>query len=556
MLKCLNISNYALIDKLELDLSSGLTIVTGETGAGKSIIMGALMLLLGERADSRIVTDGTAKTVVEATFDVAAYGLEPLFAASDIDYNEHECILRREVSATGRSRAFVNDTPVTLALLRDIATRLIDIHSQHNNMLLADPAYQLRVLDSIADNQEALTRYRELYRQMVTAQRDLQELQQQLERDKAELDYISFQHNQLAELNLIAGEDADLEAEHTMLANVETLKEQLWDVTSLLDNDEHSMLTDLQTIVNRLDAAADKMGDVAELSERVKSCLIELKDVCAAVRTAEERLQHDPQRLQQIDDRLNAIYELERKHNVHTVDELLQLQHSLAQRMNAITAGDDRVAALQQQVAQSRAQAQEVAATLHRRREQAAEQLTEQLSALAATLAMRNLKFVIDFAQCDLCPTGADAVNFLFAFNKNQTPMSVKDTASGGEISRVMLCVKTVMARVMQLPTIVFDEVDTGVSGDVADMIGKLMSEIAAKIQVIAITHLPQVAACAHSHLLVYKTDEQDRTITRVTALDDEGHLREVARMLSGRDVDRAALDNARSLINQHKSFK
>lgn len=556
MLKCLNISNYALIDKLELDLSSGLTIVTGETGAGKSIIMGALMLLLGERADSRIVTDGTAKTVVEATFDVAAYGLEPLFAASDIDYNEHECILRREVSATGRSRAFVNDTPVTLALLRDIATRLIDIHSQHNNMLLADPAYQLRVLDSIADNQEALTRYRELYRQMVTAQRDLQELQQQLERDKAELDYISFQHNQLAELNLIAGEDADLEAEHTMLANVETLKEQLWDVTSLLDNDEHSMLTDLQTIVNRLDAAADKMGDVAELPERVKSCLIELKDVCAAVRTAEERLQHDPQRLQQIDDRLNAIYELERKHNVHTVDELLQLQHSLAQRMNAITAGDDRVAALQQQVAQARAQAQEVAATLHRRREQAAEQLTEQLSALAATLAMRNLKFVIDFAQCDLCPTGADAVNFLFAFNKNQTPMSVKDTASGGEISRVMLCVKTVMARVMQLPTIVFDEVDTGVSGDVADMIGKLMSEIAAKIQVIAITHLPQVAACAHSHLLVYKTDEQDRTITRVTALDDDGHLREVARMLSGRDVDRAALDNARSLINQHKSFK
>ncbi len=556
MLKCLNISNYALIDKLELDLSSGLTIVTGETGAGKSIIMGALMLLLGERADSRIVTDGTAKTVVEATFDVAAYGLEPLFAANDIDYNEHECILRREVSATGRSRAFVNDTPVTLALLRDIATRLIDIHSQHNNMLLADPAYQLRVLDSIADNQEALTRYRELYRQMVTAERDLHDLQQQLERDKAELDYISFQHNQLAELNLIAGEDADLEAEHTMLANVETLKEQLWDVTSLLDNDEHSMLTDLQTIVNRLDAAADKMGDVAELPERVKSCLIELKDVCAAVRTAEERLQHDPQRLQQIDDRLNAIYELERKHNVHTVDELLQLQHSLAQRMNAITAGDDRVAALQQQVAQARAQAQEVAATLHRRREQAAEQLTEQLSALAATLAMRNLKFVIDFAQCDLCPTGADAVNFLFAFNKNQTPMSVKDTASGGEISRVMLCVKTVMARVMQLPTIVFDEVDTGVSGDVADMIGKLMSEIAAKIQVIAITHLPQVAACAHSHLLVYKTDEQDRTITRVTALDDEGHLREVARMLSGRDVDRAALDNARSLINQHKSFK
>lgn len=556
MLKCLNISNYALIDKLELDLSSGLTIVTGETGAGKSIIMGALMLLLGERADSRIVTDGKAKTVVEATFDVSAYGLEPLFADNEIDYSEQECILRREVSATGRSRAFVNDTPVTLALLRDIATRLIDIHSQHNNMLLADPAYQLKVLDSIANNQETLAMYRELYRQMVTAQRDLHDLQQQLERDKAELDYISFQHNQLAELNLIAGEDADLEAEHTMLANVETLKEQLWDVTSLLDNDEHSMLTDLQTIVNRLDAAADKMGDVAELSERVKSCLIELKDVCAAVRTAEERLQHDPQRLQQIDDRLNAIYELERKHNVHTVDELLQLQHSLAQRMNAITAGDDRVAALQQQVAQARTQAQEVAATLHRRREQAAEQLTEQLSALAATLAMRNLKFVIDFAQCDLCPTGADAVNFLFAFNKNQTPMSVKDTASGGEISRVMLCVKTVMARVMQLPTIVFDEVDTGVSGDVADMIGKLMSEIAAKIQVIAITHLPQVAACAHSHLLVYKTDEQDRTITRVTALDDEGHLREVARMLSGRDVDRAALDNARSLINQHKSFK
>ncbi len=556
MLKHLSINNYALIDKLRLDLPQGLTIITGETGAGKSIIMGALSLLSGERTDSRIVTDQGAKTVVEATFDITGYGLENLFEAADVDYVPDDCILRREVSATGRSRAFVNDTPVTVSFLRDLATHLVDIHSQHSNMLLATPGYQLQVLDSIADNSELLLRYREVFKKLQSSRNELLTMQAQLERDRAEADYLSFQYTQLAELNLLPDEDESLEAEQTVLANVETLKGLLWETSNLLSGEEHSLLSDLHTTAGRLEAAAEKMPELAELSSRVRSCEIELKDISSTVVDAQERLSHNPERLQQIDDRLNVIYSLERKHNIGSVNELLALQQNLFERLSNINAADEHITELKSQVDTLTVEALSIARILHEKRVTATETLNSSLVDLAAALALNNLKFVVDFNECELNLNGNDNVNFLFAFNRNQKPVAMRDAASGGEISRVMLCIKTIMARVMQLPTIIFDEVDTGVSGDVADKMGRMMSEISNRIQVLAITHLPQVAACADTHMRVYKTDETDRTITNVERLDETGHLHEVARMLSGHDVDRAAISNAQSLISGHSRRK
>ena len=554
MLKRLSISNYALIDQLEIDFEQGLTIITGETGAGKSIILGALSLILGERADSSSIRDKERKTVVEATFDIKSYNLKPFFEENDIDYYNGELIARREINPNGRSRAFVNDGVVSLATLRELMTHLVDIHSQHSNMLLAQPSFQLSILDNIAGNQESLDKYQKLYSQYKATEKLLNELRANDERNRSEEDYLRFQLSQLQETNLKPGEDEDLEQQQRRLANATSLKEDLWKVINTLNSEENSVLEQLQDVRNTLSTAEGNLDEIAGMSERVNNALIDLKDIAQSVSAVEESLNSDPAMLQQVEDRLNTIYSLERKHNVKSVDELLQLQAQYQQRLAAIDSSDERISAMQEQLEQHKQAATELALILSGQRKKASEQFISLLLPLAQFLSMKNLQFNIDFKAVELNATGADSIEFLFAFNKNQALMPVKDTASGGEISRLMLCIKSVIARSMNLPTIIFDEVDTGVSGETAHKIGDLMGEIARNIQVIAITHLPQVASHGTSHLRVFKSDTSTLTVTSVARLNDEEHVTEIARMLSGSELNQAAIENARSLISLARS--
>ena len=553
MLKRLSISNYALIDQLEIDFEQGLTIITGETGAGKSIILGALSLILGERADSSSIRDKDRKTVVEAIFDIIDYNLEPFFNENDIDYYDGELIARREINPNGRSRAFVNDGVVGLATLKELMTRLVDIHSQHSNMLLSRPSFQLSILDNIAGHHNELNTYSDLYANYRAIERTLNDLRENYERNRSEEDYLRFKLNQLQETNLKPDEDEELEQQQRRLANATSLKEDLWKVINILNGEEHSLLDQLQDVNHTLEAAEENLEEVAGMSERVGNALIELKDIAQSISSIGESLNNDPAALQQVEERLNAIYSLERKHNVKTVNELLKLQEEYMHRLDAIDCSEERIEAMQDQLDKERNEAEHLAHIISENRKKAASDFMAMLLPLAQNLGMKNLQFHIDFKPVELNASGCDGVDFLFAFNKNQVLMPVKDTASGGEISRLMLCIKSVIAQSMNLPTIIFDEVDTGVSGEIAHKIGDMMGEIAQRIQVIAITHLPQVAAHGNSHLRVFKTDTATQTVTSVERLNDEEHVTEIARMLSGSEVNQAALDNARALINSNK---
>lgn len=553
MIKQLHISNYALIDKLDIGFDDGLTIITGETGAGKSIILGALALIMGERADSKAIRDTSSKTVVEATFDITGYQLEPFFTEHDIDYDEHECLLRRELSPSGRSRAFINDTPVALTQLRDLGTRLLDIHSQHSNMLLSQPTFQLQILDNIAGNSKLLETYRAHYQQYRESERRLAETRLAIEQMRNNEDYIRFQLDQLQAMQLQPGEDMELEALQSKLSNITELKEALWSVENDLDSEENSILARLTSVAQRLEEAERHLTDVEGMSQRVRTALIDLKDIARSVSSINDTLNDDPAELARVDERLNNIYSLQRKHNAQNVDQLIEIQHEYERQLGDIERNDDIIDELSRRVEELRIQATTVAQELSGKRRQAAERFSKELLKQATPLGMKNIAFAVDFNPTDLTASGIDSVEFMMSFNKNQRPMPVKDTASGGEISRVMLCIKTIIARHMQLPSIIFDEVDTGVSGDVAGMIGEMMADISRTIQVIAITHLPQVAANGDHHLRVFKTDTDTETLTQVEKLNDGEHIMEIARMLSSKDLDSAAIENAKSLINQKK---
>ncbi len=555
MIKQLHISNYALIDKLDIGFDDGLTIITGETGAGKSIILGALSLILGERADSKAIRDTSIKTVVEATFDITGYNLEHFFNDNDIDWDEHECLLRRELSPNGRSRAFINDTPVALNILRELSTRLLDIHSQHSNMLLSQPTFQLSILDSIANNGGLLENYRQKYQQYREAERQLLETRQAIEKMRQNEDYIRFQLDQLQAIQLQPDEDHELEALQSKLSNITELKEALWSVENELDSEENSILMRLTTVAQRLEDAERNLTDVDGMAQRVRSALIELKDIAQGVTSIVDTLNDDPAELARVDDRLNSIYTLQRKHNAQDVNALIAIQRDYERQLGEIEHNDDIIEELTARVNACKEAASEIASQLSAKRHEAASRFGKDLLSLAMPLGMKNIAFDVAFNTTDLSANGTDSVEFMMAFNKNQRPMPVKDTASGGEISRVMLCIKTIIARHMQLPSIIFDEVDTGVSGDVANMIGEMMADISRAIQVIAITHLPQVAANGDHHLRVFKTDTDVETLTRVEQLNSDEHIMEVARMLSGKDLNQAAIDNAKSLINhKHKN--
>ena len=557
MIKQLHISNYALIDRLDIKFDDGLTIITGETGAGKSIILGALSLILGERADSKAIRDTSAKTVVEATFDIAGYRLEQFFIDNDIDWDEHECLVRREISPTGRSRSFINDTPISLNVLRKLATRLLDIHSQHSNMLLSQPSFQLSILDSIAGATQLLNNYKEAYHEYRSALKKLDETMAAIDELRRNENYIRFQLDQLQTMQLQPDEDKQLEALQNKLSNITGLKEALWNVENDLNSEENSILERLTAVAQHLEEAEGNLADVEGMPERVHSAIIDLKDIAESVNSIMDSLNDDPAELARVDERLNSIYSLQRKHNAQDVNSLIDIQRDYERQLSEIEHNDDIVEELKSRVDTSRTTAMELAAQLSEMRHEAAGRFGSELLRLATPLGMKNLNFDVDFHETELTATGTDNVEFMMAFNKNQRPMPVKDTASGGEISRVMLCIKTIIARHIQLPSIIFDEVDTGVSGDVANMIGEMMADISRAIQVIAITHLPQVAANGDHHLRVFKTDNELETLTQVETLDDQQHVMEIARMLSGKELNQAAIDNAKSLIQiKHKSKK
>lgn len=553
MLTRLYISNYALIHELEIELRDGVTIITGETGAGKSIILGALSLILGERADTRSMRNADQKVVVEASFDIANYNLQNYFSVNEIDDWGNECIIRREISASGRSRGFINDTPVSLSTLKDLASRLVDIHSQHSNMLLSKQNFQLSILDSIAGNKEVATKYHEEYICYNQLQKLLLDTKSDFEKNRAEEDYIQFQLQQLQELKLTEDEDVELENLYKRLSNISDIKQNLWTITSTLNGDDNSVLEHLSTVAHSIADTERNLSEIEGMTSRIDNIVVELKDIAQTISYVDDQLVDDPHQLEAVESRLNAIYNLQRKHNVNSVNELLEIQHQYEHQLSLINHSADHIAEIENQLKAKQEHLTELAASLTESRRKAAQVFITQMLPLAHALGMKNLSFDIRLQPVAFSPTGADAVEFLCAFNKNQNLMPVKDTASGGELSRLMLAIKAITARTMNLPTIIFDEVDTGVSGDIANKIGEMMSEISTRIQVIAITHLPQVAAHGDTHLLVYKTDNEQSTLTQVKRLNEEQHILEIARMLSGKDVNQAAIENAKSLIETKK---
>ena len=556
MIKRLHISNYALIDALDIEFAEGLTIITGETGAGKSIILGALSLILGERADSKAIRDTSAKTIVEAAFDISGYRLERFFRDNDIDWFDNECLLRRELSPNGRSRAFINDTPVQLNVLRELSTRLLDIHSQHSNMLLSVPAFQLSILDSLATNDSLLEEYLKAYHSYRDTLAKLETTKRDIEKLRNDEDYIRFQLNQLQAMQLHPNEDQELEAQQSKLSNVTWLKETLWNVENELNDSENNILERLSAIAGLLENAEQNLHEIEGAHERIRTALIDLKDIAHSVNAIVDTLNDDPAELARVEERLSSIYTLQHKHNVQSVNQLIEIQQQYEKQLSEIEHNDDILAELETKVQNHRSEALKIAEKLSAKRHAAAKSFGKELLDMAMPLGMKNIAFDVEFTTTDLTESGIDRVEFIMAFNKNQRPMPVKDTASGGEISRVMLCIKTIVARHIKLPSIIFDEVDTGVSGDIANRIGEMMAEIASNIQVIAITHLPQVAAHGNHHLRVFKTDTDVETLTRVEYLDKQERIMEVARMLSGKDLNQAAIENAKSLITHNQTTK
>lgn len=554
MLKQLKISNYALIDKLDITFEPGLTIITGETGAGKSIMMGALSLILGDKVESRAIRAIDKKSVIEVVFNIEEYGLHQFFADNDIEYyDDGECIMRREISPNGRTRGFINDTPVTLPVMRALSVQLIDIHSQHSNMLLSSHRYQLSILDNLYPDKKLLEEYIKEYEAYKRIEGKIKDLKENNTRRKSEEDYLRFQLSQIKELELRNDEDIELEAIERRLSNVNEIKSNLWQCLQLLDGDEdgeNSILNGLATVAGNLSHISRMCDDVSGMDDRVESALIELKDITRTIATLQDSIMDDPAELERVSGRLGNIYSLENKHKVQSVNELLMLQSEYETQLAEIDGFDDEIERLEKELKHQEAVVSKLAIELSERRKATSKIFENNLKDLAVPLGMKNLQFKIEFEQVPFSPTGIDAVRFLFSFNKQQPLMPVETTASGGEISRLMLCIKSIIAKNMKLPTIIFDEVDTGVSGDVANRMGDLMKDISGNIQVITITHLPQVAAKGDNHFKVYKQDTADSTHTSVRRLESDERVMEIAAMLSGDKVSEAAIDNAKILLN------
>ena len=550
MLKSLYISNYALITELNIDFQSGFSVITGETGAGKSIILGALSLILGQRADSKSIKIDTEKCVIEAEFDISAYThLSDFFAQNDLDNEGDSCLIRRELTGSGKSRAFINDTPVALNVIRDLSNRLLDIHSQHENLLLSNVGYQLDVVDTIAQNTVELNAYRQTYQQWRSLQAELKQLQKQAEKQASDIDYIQFQFQQLTDAKLVENEQADLELEQETLSHAEEIKSQLLKSSQLLE-DENMSLSLLKETIQALSHIKNYIPSGDNWYERLHSALIELKDISAEMSSYEERVEFNPSRLALVESRLSELFTLQKKYKVTSVEELIELRDSFDKQLQRIGSFEEELEALNAKLVLSFTQLQIDAHRLTTTRQQACKPIESYLIEQLIKLGMPNIRFVVEItAEEEFTENGNDQVQFLFSANKNREPQPVTQIASGGEVSRLMLSIKSLVAHKADLPTIIFDEIDTGVSGEIAHRMGEIMRTMSAEMQVITITHLPQIAGKGAQHYSVFKDDSGLQTQTHIRRLDQKERLVELAQMLSGKNVTDAALQNAQELL-------
>ena len=550
MLRNLHVKNLALIDEAEVDFEKGLNILTGETGAGKSIILGAIGLLLGQRADVKAIRHGASKCIIEARFDISAYGMRPFFEENELEYDE-ECILRREVQSSGKSRAFINDTPASLAQVKELGEQLIDVHSQHQNLLLNKEGFQLNVLDILAHNDAALAKYHLCYDEWKQTDRELAELVSLAEKSRSDEDYIRFQLEQLEEACLVEGEQEELEQEAETLSHAEEIKAGLYRVEQSFASDEGGLLSYLKDSLNTLNNLQRVYQPAKELTERMESAYIELKDISHEVSLQSDSVEFNPVRLDEVNERLNLIYSLQQKHRVQTLDELIALTDEYRSKLSDITSYDERIAELTARKEEQYKQVKQQAEVLTKARTKAAREVEKQLAVRLIPLGMPNVRFQIEMGlKKEPGLQGEDTVNFLFSANKNGTLQNISSVASGGEIARVMLSIKAMIAGAVKLPTIVFDEIDTGVSGEIADRMADMMQEMGDRNrQVISITHLPQIAARGRAHYKVYKKDSDTETNSHIRRLTDEERVEEIAHMLSGATLTEAALSNAKSLL-------
>ena len=549
MLERLSIENYALIQQLELELSPSLNIITGETGAGKSILLGALGLIMGNRADTAVLKDSGRNCVIEGLFDMGGYGLETFFDENELDYERHT-VIRRIVTPAGKSRAYVNDLPVQLATLRELAAHLIDIHSQNQGVLVADGEFRIRVLDSLADNRGLRAEYGRAYRALREREQELARLREEVGRNRRDEEYMRFQWQQIAALGLHEGELQELEAEQRELSNAEGILAALSEAGGLMENDETGVLAALKTAEAALQRIGGVLEGTSDLAARIHSAYVELKDVSGEVASLAGRIEDNPARLEAVDNRIGAVSDLMRRYGAASSDELLALGNDLATRLEAITDSDAEIEELEAETGALRVTAEGLAAAVTASRTEASALFDEAVGRVLARLGMPSARFVTEITPSGaLSPSGADSVRFLFNANGGEGLQSLERIASGGETSRVMLALKSIVARSTKLPTILFDEIDTGVSGKIADAMGRIIAELGDSMQVVNITHLPQVASKGETHFLVYKEASPSGNVTRIRLLDREARVGEIAKMLSGSEVTEAAVAQARALL-------
>lgn len=553
MLKQLYIRNFTLIDELDIRLYPGFSVITGETGAGKSIILGAIGLLLGNRADSKAIKSGKERCVIEAHFDLSRYDMKGFFDDNDIDFDAEDTIIRRELTSAGKSRAFINDTPVPLTKMRELGEQLVDIHSQHQNLLLQKEDFQLNVVDILAQDAEHIKAYQAVYQQYRSALSRLEQLKQELIKNRENEEFMRFQHKELDEAHLEPGELEQLEQESDILNHSEEIKSALYEADHSLSDDEGSILQLLRNASYSISNIREIYPEVAELSDRLDSSYIELKDIAQEISSSLDRIDFDPARLEQLNTRLDQLNTLLQKFHVETVEELIETRDLLAQQLEHIDNGNEDIEILQKEVDQKLIKAMSAAHSLSSLRKKVAKSIETEMKNRLVPLGIPNVRFEIEFAEKSLCRDGADKVSFLFSANRSTPLQPISQVASGGEIARVMLSLKAMISGAVKLPTIIFDEIDTGVSGKIAEKMAEIMTEMGNQNrQVISITHLPQIAAMGSHHYKVMKEETQTGTISQMRELTPEQRVEEIAQMLSGSDISQAALANAKELINKH----
>lgn len=553
MLRHISIRNFALIEHVEIDFDSGFSVITGETGHGKSVFLGAISMLLGQRSDAKAIREGADRCVIEGVFDISALSLNTFFEENELDYDD-ECIVRREVAVSGRSRAFVNDTPVSVAQLKELGSRLIDIHSQHQNLLLGDRNYQLRVLDTLSGDGELLVSYRKLYDEYLSLVREQERLREELEKSRRDEDWLRFQLDELRAAALKNGEFEELEQEVNELSHAEEIRAALYGAGNAIDGgDSGSLLQAVRESVNTLSRISAHYEAASTLSERLESCYIELKDCCSEIEQRAERIQYSPERLEFVERRLALIYNLQKKHRVDSVEELMALTDDFASRLDKITCGDDELLDIEKRIATISDELTKSAAAITALRKESANALQGEITGILVNLGMPKIRFEVDFAATgSFTSMGCDVVTFLFSANSSSAPQPLCDVASGGEMARVMLALKSLVASGVNQPALIFDEVDTGVSGVLAERMGLMMRQMgSARRQVLSITHLPQVAALGQHHYKVYKEETAKGTITEIIKLEQQDRVREIAQMMSGEHLTDAAIDAATQLLSQ-----